>query len=126
MKRRKKSQDHYSLSKQKMIGAAGGIFEAVLCAVLFIFSTISIFVIDYGSNWRGVIVPVFGVILFGACVFYCIRDTVRRWRQISKLQEFLGRMTDEERKEFDAAIAQSDVEIYTDETGKPHVAPLDH
>ena len=70
MKRRKKSQDYYSLSKQKMIGAAGGIFEAVLGAVLFIVSTISIFVIDYGSNWRRVIVPVFGVILFGACVFY--------------------------------------------------------
>ena len=59
-------------------------------------------------------------------LFYGIRDAVRRWRQISKLQELLGRMTDEERKEFDVAIVQSDVEIYTDETGKPHVAPLDH
>ena len=126
MKRRKKSQDYYSLSKQKMIGAAGGIFEAVLGAVPFVVSAIGIFVIDYGSNWRRVIVSVFGVILFGACVFYGIRDAVRRWRQISKLQELLGRMTDEERKEFDAAIVQSDVEIYTDETGKPHVAPLDH
>jgi len=50
MKRRKKSQDYYSLSKQKMIGAAGGIFEAVLGAVLFIFSTISIFVIESCRN----------------------------------------------------------------------------
>ena len=50
MKRRKKSQDYYSLSKQKMIGAAGGIFVAVLGAVLFIFSTISISVIESCRN----------------------------------------------------------------------------
>ena len=49
-KRRKKSQDYYSLSKQKMIGAAGGIFVAVLGAVPFVVSVIGIFVIDYGSN----------------------------------------------------------------------------
>ena len=126
MKRRKKSQDHYALSRQKMIGAAGGIFVAVLGAVPLIFSAISIFIIDYGSNWRRVIVPIFGVFLFGACVFYGIRDAVRRWREISKIQELLGRMTDEERKAFDDAIVQSDVEIYTDETGKTRVIPFDH
>lgn len=120
------SQEHYSLSRQKMIGAAGGIFVAVLGAVPFMFSAIGFFVIDYGSNWRRVIVPIFGVILFGACVFYGIRDAVRRWRQISKLQELLGRMTDEERKEFDATIAHSDVGIFTTETGKVHVTSLDH
>lgn len=126
MKRRKMSQEHYSLSRQKMIGAAGGIFVAVLGAVPFMFSAIGFFVIDYGSNWRRVIVPIFGVILFGACVFYGIRDAVRRWRQISKLQELLGRMTDEERKEFDATIAHSDVGIFATETGKVHVTSLDH
>ena len=39
MKRRKKSQDYYSLSKQKMIGAVGGIIVAVLGAVPFVVST---------------------------------------------------------------------------------------
>jgi hypothetical protein len=35
-------------------------------------------------------------------------------------------MTDEERKEFDDAIVQGDVELCTDETGKTHSIPLDH
>ena len=109
-----------------MIGAAGGIFVAVLGLVPFMLSAISVFIIDYGSNWRRAIVPISGVCLFGACVFCGIRDAARRWREISKLQEILGRMTDEERKEFDAVIVQSDVEIYTDETGKTHVIPFDH
>ena len=109
-----------------MLGAAGGIFVAVLGAVLFTFSAICFFIIDYGSNWRMVIPSVLSAFLFGACVFCGIRDAVRRWWEISKLQEILGRLTDEERKEFDAAIAQSDVMLYTDENGKTHVIPSDH
>ena len=54
------------------------------------------------------------------------QDAVRRWREISKIQEILGAMTDEERKEFDDAIVQGDVELCTDETGKTHSIPLDH
>ena len=54
------------------------------------------------------------------------REAVRRWREISKIQEILGAMTDEERKEFDAAIVQGDVELCTDGTGKTNSVPLDH
>lgn len=122
----KKLADHYSLTRQKMLGAAGGIFVAVLGAVPFTLSIICFFVIDYGANWRRVFVPMLGVLLFGACVFLGIRDAVRQWRAISKLQEILGAMTDDERKEFDEAIAQGDVELCTDETGKTHLISLDH
>ena len=51
---------------------------------------------------------------------------VKLWREISKIQEILGAMTDEERKEFDDAIVQGDVELCTDGTGKTHSIPLDH
>ena len=35
-------------------------------------------------------------------------------------------MSVEERKEFDSAIVQSDVELCTDESGKTHSLPLNH
>ena len=123
----KKTPNHSSTS-QKVIGSGCGIFVAILFAVPLALVYWFVFVDGLGGGHSAAIVVwlVLLTVLLGFGMFLGIRDAVRRWRQISKLQELLGRMTDEERKEFDAAIVQSDVEIYTDETGKPHVAPLDH
>ena len=111
---------------QRMIGAASGIFVAVLFAVPLVFTVYALFAIDFSSNWRMVLVPAVGIVIFGFGAFVGIRNAVRRWREISKIQEILGAMTDEERKEFDAAIVQGDVELCTDGTGKTNSVPLDH
>ena len=111
---------------ERMLGAAGGMFVAVLFALPLALMVYALFAIDYSYNPRELFIPVIGIVLFGSGVFIGIRNAVRRWREISQLQTILGAMSEEERKEFDAAIAQSDVELCTDESGKSHVLPMDH
>ena len=84
------------------------------------------FIMDYSANWREVIVPVIAVHFFGAATFMSVRDTMRRWREISRLQEFLGAMPDDELQKFDAAVGQSDFELYTAATGKTHFRTVDY
>ena len=112
---------------QKMLGAASGIFVAVLFAVplAFVYYT----VLSNGSGgYTSAILILLAVftIIFGTGIFLGVRDAVRRWREISQLQTILDSLSEEERKEFDAAIVQSDVELCVDESGKTHVLPLDH
>lgn len=111
---------------QRMIGAASGIFVAVLFAVPLVFTVYALFAIDFSSNWRMVLVPAVGIVLFGFGVFVGIRNAVRRWREISQLQSVLGGMSVEERRSFASVIVQSDVELCTDESGKTHSLPLNH
>ena len=115
-----------AFSRDRWLGAASGIFVAVLCSVPFALMLYALLAVDYSSNWRMMLVPGFGTLFFGLGVFMGIRDALRHWRVVSRLQTILGEMSEEERKEFDAAIAQSDVELRTDESGKTHVLPLDH
>lgn len=111
---------------ERMFGAASGIFVAVLFSVPLAVMVYALLTIDFSYNQRVAFVPVIGIVLFGGGVFIGIRNAVRRWREISQLQTILGAMSEEERKEFDSAIMQSDVELCTDESGKTHALPLDH
>lgn len=127
--RRGKSERHReqaSSSWDHWLAAASGIFVAVLFAMPLALMLYAFFVLDFSSNWRIILLPVIGTLLFGFGIFIGIRDAVRRWREVTHLKTILGEMSEEERKEFDAAIAQSDVELRTDESGKTHVLPLDH
>ncbi len=121
-----KSKYQHSLTRQKILGAACGVFEAVLGVVLVTLSIFCCFIMDYSANWREVIVPVIAVPFFGAATFMSVRDTMRRWREISRLQEFLGAMPEDELQKFGAAIGQSDFELYTDATGKTHFRTVDY
>ena len=124
---KKKTANHSSTS-QKVIGSGCGIFVAILFAVPLAIVYWFVFVNGLGGGHSAAIVVwlVLLTVLFGCGMFLGIRDAVRRWREISKIQEILGAMTDEERKEFDAAIVQGDVELCTDGTGKTNSVPLDH
>ena len=124
----KKNTANHLLTSQKVIGSGCGIFVAILFAVPLALVYWFAFVNGLGGGHSAAIVVllVLLTVLFGIGIFLGIRDTVRRWRDISKIQEILGAMTDEERKEFDDAIVQADVELCADETGKTHSIPLDH
>lgn len=124
--KRVRLREQKSLSLDRWLGAASGIFIAVLCSVLMVLMLYALFTVDFSSNWRRMLVPVIGGLFFGYGVFMGIRDAVRRWREVTLLKSILGAMSEEERKKFDAAIAQSDVELRIDESGKTHVLPLDH
>ena len=121
-----KSKYCRSLQRQKALGAAFGVLWAVLGVAIFTLSVIYLFLIDYSSDWPMAFVPLFGSILFGAGIFLCIRDVVRRWREISKLQELLRAMPDDELNELDAAIGQFDFELFTDDSGKTHFRTVDY
>ena len=124
----KKEAANHSSTSQKVIGSGCGIIVAILFAVPLALVYWFVFVNGLGGGHSAAIVVllVFLTVLFGIGIFLGIRDAVRRWREISKIQEILGTMTDEERKEFDTAIVQGDVELCTDETGKTNSIPLDH
>lgn len=124
----KKGTANHSSTSQKVIGSGCGIFVAILFAVPLALVYWFVFVNGLGGGHSAAIVVwlVLLTVLFGFGMFLGIRDAVRRWREISKIQEILGTMTDEERKEFDTAIVQGDVELCTDETGKTNSIPLDH
>ena len=112
---------------QRMIGAASGIFVAVLFAVPLAIVIYAFFAVDFGDNWRMAIPFAIGIVLFGLGVFVGIRNAVRRWREIAEVQGVIvGAMTEEERKEFYDNIEHSDVELCADESGKTHSLPLDH
>ncbi len=113
-------------ARDRWLGAASGIFVALLCAVPLVLMLYVLFAVDFSSNWRMMLVPGIGGLVFGFGVFMGIRNAVHRWRDVSRIQTLLGEMSEKERKEFDAAIAQSDIELRTDESGKTHVLPLDH
>ena len=123
-----KKKSNYSSTSHKVIGSGCGIFVALLFAAPLALVYWFVFANGLGGGHSAAIVVwvVFLTVLFGFGIFLGIRDAVRRWREISKIQEILGAMTDEERKEFDDAIVQGDVELCTDETGKTHSIPLDH
>ena len=123
----KNGGNHSSMS-QRVIGSGCGI----LVAHLFAAPLALIYYLFFSANAVGdfqakdyVLLAILSL-AFGSGIIWGIRNAVRRWREISKLQEVLGAMTDEERKEFDDAIVQGDVELCTDETGKTHSIPLDH
>ena len=124
--KRVRLREQKSLSLDRWLGAASGIFMAVLCSVLMVLMLYALFTVDFSSNWRRMLVPGIGGLFFGYGVFMGIRDAVRRWREVTLLKSILDAMSEEERKKFDAAIAQSDVELRIDESGKTHVLPLDH
>ena len=124
--KRARVREQKSLSRDRWLGAASGIFVAVLGSVPLALMLFALFTVDFSSNRRMMLVPVIGGLFFGYGVFMGIRDAVRRWREVTLLKNILGAMTQEERKKFDAAIAQSDVELRIDESGKTHVLPLDH
>lgn len=111
---------------QRMIGAASGIFVAVLFAVLFTVVIYASLAVDFSSNWRLAIPFAIGIVLFGFGVFVGVRNAVRRWREIAEIQRIIGAMTQDERKEFYDNIEHSDVELCTDESGKTHSLPLNH
>ena len=119
-------REQTSLSRDRWLGAASGIFVAVLCSVPLSLMLYALFAVDFSSNRRMMLVPVIGGLFFGYGVFVGIRDAVRRWREVTLLKNILGAMTEEGHKKFGAAIAQSDVELRIDESGKTHVLPLDH
>ena len=115
-----------AFSRDRWLGAASGIFVAVLCAVPLVLMLYVLFAVDFSSIWRMMLVPGIGVLFFGFGAFMGIRNAVHRWRDVSRIQTLLGEMSGEERKEFHAAIAPSDVELRKDESSKTHVLPLDH
>ena len=124
--KRARVREQKSLSRDRWLGAASGIFVAVLCSVPLSLMLYALFAVDFSSNLRMMLIPVIGGLFFGYGVFMGIRDAVRRWREVSLLKNILGAMSEEDRKKFDAAIAQSDVGLRIDELGKTHVLPLDH
>ena len=115
-----------SSTSQKMIGSGCGIFVAVLFAAPLALIYYLFFSGDGfgGPQAKGVVLLSVCTLAFGFGIIWGIRDAVRRWREISKLQEILGAMTEDEQKEFDDAIVQSDVELCIDKSGKTHSLPL--
>ena len=124
----KNKEPNQSLTNHKVIGSGCGIFVAIFFAVPLVLIYYLFFSVSGVDDLRTKVVVLLAVctLVFGSGIFLGIRDAVCRWREISKIQEILGAMTDDERKEFDDAIAQADVELCADETGKPHSIPLDH
>ena len=123
-----KKNDNCSSTSHKVIGSGCGVIVALLFAAPLALIYYLFFSADAVGDFRakGFVLLAIFTLAFGSGIFFGIRDAVRRWREISKIQEILGAMTDEERKEFDDAIVQGDVELCTDETGKTHSIPLDH
>ena len=124
--KREHLREQAALSRDRWLGAASGIFVAVLCSVPLSLMLYALFAVDFSSNRRMMLVTVIGGLFFGYGVFVGIRDAARRWREVTLLKNILGAMTEEEHKKFRVAIAQSDVELRIDESGKTNVLPLDH
>ena len=112
--------------RQRWLGAASGIFVALLgfAPLSFVaYVTVLMFISHDFKIWP---VSVIGFVMFGGVMVMGIRDAMRRWREISKLQQVLDSFSDQERDEFFETIKHSDVELRTDETGRTHVLPMDH
>ena len=112
--------------RQRWLGAASGIFVALLgfAPLSFVaYVTVLMFISHDFKIWP---VSVIGFVMFGGVMVMGIRDAMRRWREISKLQQVLDSLSDQERDEFFETIKHSDVELRTDETGRTHVLPMDH
>jgi len=107
---------------QRALAAGCGVFVAVIGAVPLVFILV-LFFSGGRQLWPLLLVC---VLAFGGIVAWGVRDAVRRWREVAELQEMLGEMDEEERKEFDEAIEHSDVEIVEDDKGRRHSVPLDH
>jgi hypothetical protein len=70
--KRARVREQKSLSRDRWLGAASGIFVAVLCSVPLALMLYALFTVDFSSNRRMMLIPVIGGLFFGMSVLFCL------------------------------------------------------
>ena len=112
-----------SLILNRLLAGLGG-FIIILLASLPLAFLVYIWV-DGGGGGKLMIVTLITAIPFGGILAWGVWDVVRRWREVAKVQQMVGEMSDEEREEFYSAAEKGDVELTVDNNGGTHSTPLD-
>ena len=112
-----------SLILNRLLAGLGG-FIIILLASLPLAFLVYIWV-DGGGGGKLMIVTLITAIPFGSILVWGVWDVVRRWREVAKVQQMVGEMSDEEREEFYSVAEKGDVELTVDNNGGIHSTPLD-
>ena len=112
-----------SLVLDRLLAGLGGFIIILLASIPLVF--LAYLWVDGGGGGKLVLLTLIAAIPFGAIIVWGLWDVVHRWREVAKVQQMVGEMSDEERKEFYSAAEEGDVELAFDKNGGTHSTPLD-
>ena len=112
-----------SLVLNRLLAGLGGFIIILLASVPLVF--LGRLWVDGGGGGKFMLLTIITAIPFGSILVWGVWDVVRRWREVAKVQQMVGEMSDEEREEFYSAAEKGDVELTVDNNGGTHSTPLD-
>ena len=112
-----------SLVLNRLLAGLGGFVIILLASVSLVF--LGCLWVDGGGGAKFMLLTLITAIPFGSILVWGVWDVVRRWREVAKVQQMVGEMSDEEREEFYSVAEKGDVELTVDNNGGTHSTPLD-
>ena len=112
-----------SLILDRLLAGLGGFIVIILASVPLVF--LVCLWVDGGGGGKFMLLTIITAIPFGSILVWGVWDVVRRWREVAKVQQMVGEMSDEEREEFYSAAERGDVELAVDGKGRTRSTPLD-
>jgi hypothetical protein len=123
MRRVEMKRTKTSLILNRLLAGLGGFIVIILASVPLAF--LVCLWVDGGGGGKFMLLALITAISFGGILAWGVWDVVRRWREVAKVQQMVGEMSDEEREEFYSAAEKGDVELTVDNNGGTHSTPLD-